>query len=31
MLTMVRSEQSGHRRLARKMQALRPELGYDMT
>ncbi|MET4799209.1 putative FMN-binding regulatory protein PaiB [Bradyrhizobium sp. LB11.1] len=25
-----RSEETGHRRLARKMQALRPRLGYDI-
>ena len=28
---LVRSEESGHRRLARKMQALRPGLGYDFS
>lgn len=27
---LARSEESGHRRLARKMQALRPGLGYEM-
>jgi len=27
---LARSEESGHRRLARKMQALRPELGYEL-
>jgi transcriptional regulator len=28
---LVRSEETGHRRLARKMQALRPGLGYDFS
>ncbi|WP_027517648.1 FMN-binding negative transcriptional regulator [Bradyrhizobium sp. WSM1417] len=28
---LARSEESGHRRLARKMQALRPGLGYDFS
>ncbi|MDN5001911.1 FMN-binding negative transcriptional regulator [Bradyrhizobium sp. GCM10027634] len=28
---LVRSEESGHRRLARKMQALRPGLDYDIS
>ncbi|MGT2436259.1 FMN-binding negative transcriptional regulator [Bradyrhizobium betae] len=28
---LAQSEESGHRRLARKMQALRPELGYDFS
>ncbi|MCK1365148.1 FMN-binding negative transcriptional regulator [Bradyrhizobium sp. 62] len=28
---LARSEESGHRRLARKMQALRPGLGYDYS
>ncbi|MGD5622413.1 hypothetical protein QUU41_22700, partial [Xanthomonas citri pv. citri] len=27
---LAQSEESGHRRLARKMQALRPGLGYDL-
>ena len=27
---LARSEETGHRRLARKMQALRPGLGYEM-
>lgn len=28
---LARSEESGHQRLARKMQALRPGLGYDIS
>ncbi|MBR1132938.1 FMN-binding negative transcriptional regulator [Bradyrhizobium iriomotense] len=28
---LARSEETGHRRLARKMQALRPGLGYDFS
>lgn len=28
---LARSEETGHRRLARKMQALRPGLGYDVS
>jgi len=28
---LARSEETGHRRLARKMRALRPELGYDFS
>ncbi|AWM07282.1 FMN-binding negative transcriptional regulator [Bradyrhizobium symbiodeficiens] len=28
---LARSEESGHRRLAQKMQALRPGLGYDIS
>ncbi|MGX4772171.1 FMN-binding negative transcriptional regulator [Bradyrhizobium guangdongense] len=28
---LARSEETGHRRLARKMQALRPGLGYDIS
>jgi transcriptional regulator len=28
---LARSEESGHRRLAQKMQALRPGLGYEVS
>jgi len=28
---LARSEETGHRRLARKMQALRPGLGYETS